>query len=321
MMTTVDLPKKVRIVEVGPRDGLQNISHQYGLKRDEGIIPSEDKVAFINALSETGLPDIEVASFVNPKAVPQMGDGVTVSKQMNRNPGVTYWALVPNLKGLEGAIESVINHIAVFTAASNLFNQANINKTIDEAFEAFKPVIEKAKTLGLTIRGYVSTAFYCPYLAKEEENANPGADKKRTGKVDKEAVRDVTQKLLDMGVDEVSIGDTIGKAQPEDVRELVEYLLQTIPVEKLAMHFHDTYGHALDNIRESLKLGITTYDTSVGGFGGCPYAPGASGNVSTQSVVRLMAQLGIETGVNLEKLEQASHLLESILSRTQKTPI
>lgn len=316
-MTTVSLPKKVRIVEVGPRDGLQNISHQYGLKRDEGVIPTKDKVAFVDALSESGLPDIEMASFVSPKAVPQMGDGLDVSKQIERNANATYWALVPNMRGLETAIEAGIKHIAVFTAASNLFNQANINKTIDEAFDAFKPVIEKAKSLGMTVRGYVSTAFYCPYLAKEEEAANPSADPKTTGKVDKEVVREVTQKLLDMGIDEVSIGDTIGKARPEDVKETVGYLLKTIPADKLAMHFHDTYGNALDNIRESLKLGITTYDSSVGGFGGCPYAPGASGNVSTQAVVRLMEQLGIETGVDLTKLEKASTMLEEILKRTQ----
>ena len=297
---TVTLPSKVRIVEVGPRDGLQS---------EKNAIPTADKVAYINALSESGLPDIEITSFVSPKAIPQLADAVEVSGKVARKEGVTYWALVPNLKGLERAIEVGITHIAVFTAASEKFNLANINKSIEDAFEVFKPVIEKAKELGMTIRGYVSTAFYCPYEEKEDG----------VGKVDKEKVRKVTQKLLDMGVDEVSIGDTIGKATPEEGKETVGYLLETIPKEKLAMHFHDTYGHALDNIRASVDMGITTFDSSAGGIGGCPYAPGASGNVSTEAVVSLMNDLKIETGVDAEKLSAASQQIRNVLSKV-RTP-
>lgn len=299
------LPAKVRIVEVGPRDGLQN---------EKAFIPTNQKIRFVDALSETGLADIEATSFVHPKAIPQLADGVDVACGVRRHPNVRYWALVPNMRGLERAVQAGIKHIAVFTAASEAFNQANINKTIDEAFEAFRPVIEKAKSLGMTIRGYVSTAFYCPYLAKAEEAANPGADPAKTGKVDKEAVRKVAQELLDMGVDEVSIGDTIGKATPEDVRDTVGYLLETIPAEKLAMHFHDTYGNALKNIEESLRLGVTIFDSSAGGLGGCPYAPGASGNVSTQAVVELMNRLGIETGVDAGRLDQATDVIQQAIA-------
>ena len=284
------LPKKVRIVEVGPRDGLQN---------EKNPIATADKIAFIDALSQSGLRDIEVTSFVSPKAIPQLADAVEVCAQIKRIPGITYWALVPNEKGLDRAIEAGVDHIAVFTAASEAFNQANINKTIAESFEAFAPVIARGKQHNMTIRGYVSTAFWCPY----------------SGKADKKIVREVSEKLLSMGVDEISIGDTIGKAIPDEVRETVPYLLETIPVEKLAMHFHDTYGHALENIKASLALGISIFDSSAGGLGGCPYAPGASGNVATESVVRLMQELGIETGVDAEKLALASGKIREILSR------
>lgn len=288
------MKKHVRIVEVGPRDGLQN---------EKSPIPTADKIALIQKLNATGLPDIEITSFVSPKAIPQLADSREVAQTILTTPqaGVTYWALVPNMRGLESALDAGITHIAVFTAASETFNQKNINKSIAEAFDAFKPVIETAKAKGIVVRGYVSTAFWCPY----------------EGKIDKEPVREVSKQLLQMGIQEISIGDTIGKATPDEVRETVGYLLETIPQEKLAMHFHDTYGHAIANIEESLKLGISIFDASVGGVGGCPYAPGASGNVSTEAVVRKMQQLGIETGIDLPKLDEAGRFILEVLNRAR----
>lgn len=284
-------PQKIRIVEVGPRDGLQN---------EKALIPTDRKIALIEGLSETGLQDIEITSFVSPKAIPQLADNMdvaqaTVGKLKQKN--ITTWVLVPNERGLESAMDAGITHIAVFTAASNTFNQNNINKTIDESITVFKPVIEKAKSHGMTVRGYVSTAFWCPY----------------EGKIDKAPVLDVCLRLQDLGVDELSIGDTIGKAVPEEVNDTVGHLLTKIPAEKLALHFHDTYQHALENIRAGLDLGISIYDSSIGGTGGCPYAPGASGNVATESVVQLMNTLGIETGIDLVKLDEATRLIRQIL--------
>lgn len=284
--------RQVKIVEVGPRDGLQN---------EKTIISTETKLDYIGKLAEAGLKYIEVTSFVHPKAIPQLYDALDVVKGLPSFPGVHYSALVPNMKGLDRALESGIREIAVFTAASNTFNQRNINMTIDESFDVFTPVVARAQQEGLFVRGYVSTAFYCPY----------------EGKIDKAPVLDVTRRLLDLGVAEVSIGDTIGQATPSDVTETVGYILQSVPVDKIAMHFHDTNGLAIENVQASLDLGIGIYDSSAGGLGGCPYAPGASGNLSTDALVAFLAEKGIETGVDPVKLEAASRMIRELVSHTQ----
>jgi len=284
------LPKEVRVVEVGPRDGLQNESK---------TVPTEKKVEFIKLLAAAGLKDIEVASFVHPKWVPQLADAQELIKQLELNPSVRYSALVPNMKGLERAIASGIRRIAVFTAASETFNNKNINMGIQESIDVFKPVVERSLKEGISVRGYVSTCFVCPY----------------EGPVTKEKVAEVTRALFDLGVDEVSIGDTIGAATPRDVETTVGHLLQHFSAGKLAMHFHDTYGMAIANVYQSLQMGITTFDSSAGGLGGCPYAPGASGNVATEDLVYLLDKLGIENGVSLKLLRRASHLIAQELAR------
>lgn len=264
----------IRVVEVGPRDGLQNIAQN---------IPTEIKVAFINALSQTGIDEIEIASFVSPKWVPQMADGDDVCKQIKRNPKVTYMALVPNEKGLERAIEGKLDKIAVFTAASETFSQKNTNATIAETIERFKPVVAKAP---MPTRGYVSTAFYCPY----------------EGKIHPQKVLPVIQSLLDLGCIEISIGDTIGKATPEEVRELIDLTLPICPAEKIAMHFHDTFGNAILNARAAREAGITVFDSSASGIGGCPFAPGARGNVATEALVDLFSE---ETEIDRNQVAEA----------------
>lgn len=283
-------PPKVNIVEVGPRDGLQNESK---------IISTNDKILFIEKLAASGLKQIEVTSFVSPKAIPQLADAKEVTNRLKSNPGLTYSALVPNIKGLERAIESGIKRIAVFTAASETFTKKNINMSIKESLETFEPVIETALKAGMSIRGYVSTCFVCPY----------------EGEIKKEKVLEVTKELLDMGVYEVSLGDTIGKASPKDVFETIGFVLKSIPKEKIALHFHDTYGAALANVMAGLELGITTFDSSAGGLGGCPYAPGASGNLATEDLVYLLDGMGIESGVDLEKLAEASLFMQKIIGR------
>ena len=275
---------KVRIVEVGPRDGLQN---------EAKIVPTAKKAEFIKLLVAAGLREIEVASFVHPKWVPQLADAQDLIQQLEANPNVRYSALVPNMKGLERAIESGIRRMAVFTAASETFNRKNINMGVQESIDVFKPVVARALKEGISVRGYVSTCFVCPY----------------EGSIAKEKVADVTRALFDLGVDEVSIGDTIGAATPRDVEITAGRLLQHFPAGKLAMHFHDTYGMAIANVYQSLQMGITTFDSSAGGLGGCPYAPGASGNLATETLVYLLDRLGLETGVSLELLRRASHLM------------
>ncbi len=271
----------IRIVEVGPRDGLQNIKQ---------IIPTEAKIAFIDALSDTGLDEIEVSSFVSPKWVPQLADAEEVFKGIKRNPAVTYVALVPNEKGLERAIAVKANKIAVFTAASETFNQKNINATIRESVERFKPVVEKSP---FPVRGYVSTAFYCPY----------------EGKIAPNAVKNVIEMLLDIGCDEISISDTIGKADQDEVAELLDVTLPICPAEKTAMHFHDTFGQAVQNAERAYEMGIRVFDASAGGIGGCPFAPGAPGNVSTEALAR-----NFETPIDLDALEKATVLIRPYLA-------
>jgi hydroxymethylglutaryl-CoA lyase len=284
------LPKQVRIVEVGPRDGLQN---------ESAIVPTAKKAEFIRLLVAAGMKDIEVASFVHPKWVPQLADAQDLIQQLEPLPGIRYSALVPNMKGLERALESGIRRIAVFTAASETFNRKNINMGIQESIDGFKPVMARALKEGMSVRGYVSTCFVCPY----------------EGAIAKEKVADVAGALFDLGVDEVSIGDTIGAATPRDVESTVGLLLDRFPASKLAMHFHDTYGMAVANVYQSLQMGITTFDSSAGGLGGCPYAPGASGNVATEDLLYLLDRLGIETGANLKLLRRASHFIGQELAR------
>jgi hydroxymethylglutaryl-CoA lyase len=284
------LPQTVRIVEVGPRDGLQNESK---------TIPTEKKVAFIRMLGDAGLKEIEVASFVHPKWVPQLADAQEVIQQLNLSSSIRYSALVPNMRGLERAIASGIRRIAVFTAASETFNHKNINMGVQESIDVFKPVVERALKEGMSVRGYVSTCFVCPY----------------EGPIAKEKVKDVTRALFDLGVDEVSIGDTIGAATPRDVETTCGHLLRYFPADKLAMHFHDTYGMAVANVYQSIQMGFTIFDSSAGGLGGCPYAPGASGNLATEDLVYLLDKLGIETGVSLKLLRRASHMIAQELAR------
>jgi hydroxymethylglutaryl-CoA lyase len=258
------------------------------------------KIAFIDALSATGVQEIEASSFVAAGAVPQLQDAEQVFAGIRRAPGVVYSALVPNERGLERAVRSKVDKIAVFTAASETFNRNNINASIDESFERFAPVVRQAKAAGLPIRGYISTAFWCPF----EGAVSPGQTVV------------VARRLLDLGVDEVSVGDTIGKAVPSEVLGLLDLLLPFAAADRLAMHFHDTYHHAIENVIASRRRGIATFDASAGGIGGCPYAPGASGNVATEAVVQALRQEGEEVGVDLEALQSARNVIAAALGRS-----
>lgn len=284
------LPDKVMVVEVGPRDGLQN---------ERAGVPSAVKIAFLRALAAAGLREIEATSFVNPKAVPQLADAVDVAREVAGLPDVTVSALVPNQRGLERAIEAGIRRIAVFTAATDSFTRKNINMTVDESLSTFAPVIASALASGLTVRGYVSTAFVCPF----------------EGEVSPDRVRDVSSRLIYMGADQVAVSDTIGAAVPTNIYKTVGHLLKTIPAGKLALHLHDTYGTALANVFAGLEMGITTFDSSAGGLGGCPYAPGASGNLATEDLVYMLERMGIRTGVDLNKVFAASCLIADALGR------
>ncbi|WP_370278525.1 hydroxymethylglutaryl-CoA lyase [Pontibacterium sp.] len=285
------LPSSVRIVEVGPRDGLQN--------EPGDIIATEVKVELINRLADAGLSYVESASFVSPKWVPQMGDAAAVMAGINRKPGVTYAALTPNMRGLEGAIESKADEVAVFTASSEAFTQKNINCSIKESLERFVPVIETAQQHGIRVRGYVSTVLGCPY----------------DGDIAPEQVAAVCRDMLDMGCYEISLGDTIGVGTPLKAKKMLEAVNKEIPMEKLAAHFHDTYGQALANLYAVVEEGLAVIDTSVAGLGGCPYAKGASGNVATEDVVYMLNGQGIETGIDLDKLVATSHWITGQLGR------
>ncbi|HEX9493866.1 MAG TPA: hydroxymethylglutaryl-CoA lyase [Thermoanaerobaculia bacterium] len=274
----------VKIVEVGPRDGLQN---------EKVTVPTEAKVEYITALADAGLKVIEAGAFVSPKWVPQMADSAEVYREIPKDPGVEYPVLVPNMKGLERAVEAGVKSIAIFTAASDTFNKRNINMSIDESFVNYAPVVARARTEGMRVRGYISTAFGCPY----------------EGDVPPEKVLEVSARLLDLGCYEVSVGDTIGVGTPMQVQGVVGILLQVIPASKLAMHFHDTRGTALANTLAALEMGIATFDASSGGLGGCPYAPGASGNLATEDLIYMLDHMGIDTGVSLERLVSASTII------------
>ncbi|MDQ6644562.1 MAG: hydroxymethylglutaryl-CoA lyase [Chloroflexota bacterium] len=284
------LPPAVRIVEVGPRDGLQN---------EKVIIPTEQKIHFITMLAEAGLPVIEATSFVSPRAIPQLSDADAVMAGLKDLPSAEYSVLVPNLKGMERALNAGVRSIAVFTAASESFTRHNINATIAASLANFRPVVALAQREHVAIRGYISTVFGCPY----------------EGSVDPEKVLTVAQALLEMGIDELSLGDTIGVATPNQVVEVVSLLLEkgTIPIERLAVHFHDTRGTALANILMSLQLGISIVDASAGGLGGCPYAPGAAGNLATEDLLYMLHGMGIKTGVNLEKVVAATRFIAPLL--------
>ncbi|MGH9365605.1 MAG: hydroxymethylglutaryl-CoA lyase [Thermoanaerobaculia bacterium] len=285
------LPGHATVYEVGPRDGLQN---------EPETLSADVRVDFINRLTEAGLPAIEVGSFVSPQAIPQLADSEEVFRRIRRASGVRYPALVPNEKGLERALAAGVLEIAVFTAASETFNRHNINAGVDESIERFRPVVDRARREKIRVRGYVSTAFGCPY----------------EGAVPAEAVREVVQKLLDLPVDEISIGDTIGVATPEGVYEVIDTLYGAgVTRGVLALHFHDTRGTALANVYAGLECGITTFDSSAGGLGGCPYAPGASGNLATEDLLYLLQGLGIETGVSLPGVVAASLAMSAALGR------
>lgn len=291
----MSLPTKVRIVEVGPRDGLQN----------EKTVELSDKIALVHALSDTGLDYIETGAFVSPKWVPQMAQSRDVFDAINRKPGITYAALTPNVKGLEGAIAAGATEVAVFGAASESFSQKNINCSIDESLARFAPLMDMAKTHHLKVRGYVSCVLGCPY----------------EGAIDVNKVADVAKKLLDMGCYEISLGDTIGVGTPMAVKTMLEAVTAKVPLERLAVHFHDTYGQALANIFSALQMGITTVDSAVAGLGGCPYAKGASGNVATEELVYMLNGLGIEHGVDLDKLARAGWAISDALNRVPSSKV
>src|SRR5438132_8783298 len=285
MKITVDT---VKVVEVGPRDGLQN---------EKVTIPTQAKIDYITALGDAGLRVIGAGAFVSPKWVPQMADTAEVYRNIPKDPGVEYPVLVPNEKGLERALEAGVTSIAIFTAASETFNQRNINMSIDESFVNYAPVTARALAEGVRVRGYVSTAFGCPY----------------EGEVAPEKVLEVSARLLDLGCYEVSVGDTIGVGTPMQVQGVVGMLLQVIPATRLAMHFHDTRGTALANTLAALEMGIATFDASAGGLGGCPYAPGASGNLATEDLVYMLDGMAIESGVDLNRLVAASSIIAPYL--------
>jgi isopropylmalate/homocitrate/citramalate synthase len=281
-------PKAVTIFEVGARDGLQN---------ENAVIATDDKVRFIDLLSETGLKWIEATSFVSPKAIPQLADAPDVFTRIQRAPGVRYPVLVPNMKGYERARAAGVDAIAVFTAASELFTKSNINMTVGESLETFRAVVRAAKADGMWVRGYISTAFGSPF----GDVVTPAM------------VANLSFDLLDMGCDELSIGDTIGVAVPSQVDELIPLLVYRVPMEAIAMHFHDTRGTALANVYAALQHGIAKFDSSAGGLGGCPFAPGATGNVGTEDVLYMMHRMGIETGVDLAKVRKASRFIASVV--------
>ncbi|WAT26513.1 hydroxymethylglutaryl-CoA lyase [Pseudomonas sp. GXZC] len=286
----MSLPTHVRLVEVGPRDGLQNEAQP---------ISVADKVRLVDALSAAGLSYIEVGSFVSPKWVPQMAGSAEVFAQIQRKPGVTYGALAPNLRGFEDALAAGVKEVAVFAAASEAFSQRNINCSISESLERFAPIMAAAKQHGISVRGYVSCVLGCPY----------------EGQIAPEQVATVARELYAMGCYEVSLGDTIGTGTAGATRRLFEVVGAQVPREKLAGHFHDTYGQAIANIYASLLEGITAFDSSIAGLGGCPYAKGASGNVATEDVLYLLNGLGIETGIDLEALIGAGQQISKVLGR------
>ena len=283
--------RPVRIIEVGPRDGLQN---------EPGVMPTEHKIAFVNALSRSGVMEIEAGAFVSPKAVPQLADSDEVFRKIERMPGVIYSALVPNERGLERARTVAAQKIAVFTAVSETFTRRNINATMRESIERFRPVVSGAKRDGMAVRGYISTVVYCPY----------------EGRIAPTRVAEVMKRLLELGVDEISLGDTVGKASPSDIRNLLDSLLPHIARDRVSLHCHDTYGMAIANTLTAWwEYGIEAFDSSAGGLGGCPYAPGASGNAATEDLVFALKASGATVPVDEAKIMAACRLISGYLGR------
>ncbi|MEK5214373.1 hydroxymethylglutaryl-CoA lyase [Psychrobacillus sp. FSL H8-0487] len=289
-MTTPRFPKSVSIREVGPRDGLQNESK---------FIPTDEKIQWIDHLSNSGLNYIEVTSFVNPTWIPALSDAEYVAKHIKKNPDVTYAALVPNTKGLFRALESGIDEVAVFISASETHNKKNINKTISETEIDLSEVVKESISNKKTIRGYISTVFGCPY----------------EGNIETDQVIRLADSLFEMGINELSLGDTIGIANPVQVKQVLEQLLKRYPADSIAMHFHNTRGTALANALASLEMGISKFDSSLGGLGGCPYAPGASGNLATDDLNYMLTNMGIETNIDPKKLNAAALYIQSKLQK------
>jgi hydroxymethylglutaryl-CoA lyase len=283
----------VKLVEVGPRDGLQN---------EKTRIPTAAKAAFVDALSATGVGEIEVSAFVSPRRVPQLDDAEAVFHGIRRAAPVVYSALVPNERGLVRAMACGVDKIAVFTAVSETFNRNNIHTTLDGSLRRFRPLIRQANAVGLPVRGYLSTAFWCAF----------------EGRILPEQAISAAEALFRIGVDEVSISDTVGKATPEEVAELLDGLLRRVPPGRIAMHFHDTFGHAAANVRRSWDYGIRIFDASVGGLGGCPFSPGATGNVATEDVAAALTDQGAEVNVDLQKLAHARQLLDPYLGEERR---
>ena len=290
------LPSRVRIVEVGPRDGLQN---------EKGEVPTAVKLELIERLADAGLQAVEATAFVSPKWIPQMADHTEVLERIRRKPGVSYPVLTPNLKGFEAAKAAGATEVAVFGAASESFSKKNINCTIAESLDRFRPILENSLKENIKVRGYISCVVACPY----------------EGDIKPEKVAEVAGALYDMGCYEVSLGDTIGAATPGKTQAMIQACLKRVPVEKLAGHYHDTYGQALANIYASMELGVATFDSSVSGLGGCPYAKGASGNVATEDVVYMLHGLRIETGIDLDKLADTGLWISSILKRNSNSKV
>ena len=284
------LPTRVKIVEVGPRDGLQN---------EKQVVPTDIKIELIDRLAEAGVSVIEATSFVSPKWVPQMGDNTAVLEGIKRHPQTIYTALTPNLQGFDGAIQAGANEVAIFGAASESFSRKNINCSIAESLKRFEPIVSAASALEIPVRGYVSCVVGCPY----------------EGAIDPHKAADVAKILFDMGCYEVSLGDTVGVGNPASIQRMIEACAKVVPIKKLAGHYHDTYGMAIANIYASLQMGMAIFDASVAGLGGCPYAKGASGNVATEDVVYLLQGLGIETGIDLTKLATIGDWISGAINR------
>ncbi len=287
-MTT--LPQRVHIVDVGPRDGLQN---------EKQMIPADIKVELVDRLTDAGFTNIEVTSFVSPKWVPQMSDAAEVMARIQRRPGVTYSVLVPNAKGFDGALAAKADEIVVFAAASEAFSQKNINCSIDESIERFRPVTAQAQQHGIRIRGAISCALGCPYQ----------------GEVEPSAVAHVARRMKDIGVQHVGVADTIGTGTPEKTKRVMDAVLAVYELDTVSGHFHDTYGMATANVYACLELGISSFDSSIAGLGGCPYAKGATGNVATEDVLYLLNGLGIETGIDFAKAVATGQWISGILDR------
>lgn len=285
-----DLPRAIRITEVGPRDGLQN---------EKAIVPAEDKARFVNALSETGVAEVEVSSFVSPSWIPQLADSDDLFARISRRGNVVYSALVPNERGLDRALAAKVDKIAVFTAASDTFSERNLNATIAKTIERFRPVVRRAQDASLPVRGYVSCIVQCPY----------------EGTIEPAAVAKVAKQLFELGIDELDLGETLGVASPVEIERVYEVLAEIVEPSETTLHLHDTYGTALACAFRAMQLGVASFDASCAGIGGCPYAPGAAGNVATEDLVYLCDRMGVETGVDLDALLSAGTQIAAAIGR------